>query len=343
MKKGFTLIELLVVIVIIGVLVAIALPNFIKIKDKAKEAEVKQNLHSIQLAVERYAVDSGSSYPYFLYGGDPAVNMGTVWKVHGTVPNPAGTGMSGVPNNAFDPFWSNLSWDYADTNWNDLLSGAAGAAFGDTLQYEGYLPKYPRNPFASANVRYMFGAQALGNGNATYVAGHGGRDGGLMFNTAPTGDQPRTVIQVPVENWHNQFNGHFYYHPRWQDGATNAGHYQHQVLNRPGSTAMFGASIPLLNDNADVFSLEVAGYDLVAIGSIRTRGQDLDVSMTGLPPLAKTGYLVMGQEKNPYVVAGQYDGVGDYGERPTGDGIPDMLIIHLGAGMDRKVSMASDT
>lgn len=68
-QKGFTLIELLVVITIIGILAAIALPNYIKAKDKAKEAEVKANLHTIQIALERYATDN-NEYPNFLIGGD---------------------------------------------------------------------------------------------------------------------------------------------------------------------------------------------------------------------------------------------------------------------------------
>lgn len=67
---GFTLIELLVVIGIIGVLAAIALPNYVKIKDKAKEAEIKASLHNIQLSLEQHAVDNQGEYPPYLIGGD---------------------------------------------------------------------------------------------------------------------------------------------------------------------------------------------------------------------------------------------------------------------------------
>ncbi len=58
-NKGFTLIELMIVVAIIGILAAIAIPNFLRFQLKSKSSEGKVNIAAIRTAEESYLAEFG--------------------------------------------------------------------------------------------------------------------------------------------------------------------------------------------------------------------------------------------------------------------------------------------
>jgi len=112
-------VEIPVTLLIVIVLAGICMPNVNRVNDKPKEAQVKEGLHSIQVALEQYAVDTGGTYPPYLIGGEGR---------HSTV----------VEESA-DAFI-----DIQDCTEQTLLS--------DPLLRKGYLQAYPKNPFAANGV-----------------------------------------------------------------------------------------------------------------------------------------------------------------------------------------------
>jgi general secretion pathway protein G len=60
-EAGFTLLELMIVMIIIGVLAAIAVPSYLASVKKAKEAVLKEDLHTMRSAIDSYTVDKAKA------------------------------------------------------------------------------------------------------------------------------------------------------------------------------------------------------------------------------------------------------------------------------------------
>ena len=82
--EGFTLIELLVVVVIIGVLVAIAVPVYLNYRKGAADKSAQSDVRGAVSAVEQFYTDNGNAYPVTNKSAASATSVGLAATSGGT-------------------------------------------------------------------------------------------------------------------------------------------------------------------------------------------------------------------------------------------------------------------
>ncbi len=115
-EKGFTLIELLVVIAIIGILAAIAIPQFSSYRNQAFCARVESDVANVMIAAEGYFVQN-EAYPGVV--GDVAPTFIPTSTVGITF---SGTGAAGAP---FTVIGTDTSGSCPNTGAYTWVSGTA--------------------------------------------------------------------------------------------------------------------------------------------------------------------------------------------------------------------------
>jgi len=127
MKKGFTLIELMIVVAIIGILAAIAIPQFANLVAKSQEGRTKANLGTIRSALSIYYGDLEGWYP-----ADQLQSLSTGGRYLQSIPNsdlpktPNSAGHSSIPTVTNTTPGDTAGWYYNNSGmgtstWGQVL------------------------------------------------------------------------------------------------------------------------------------------------------------------------------------------------------------------------------
>ena len=183
-QKGFTVIELILLTIVAGVIIVFILPGCTRDNFRDYRHEAISNLHIIQMALERYAVDQNGMYPKYILGGDK----------QGWSPE---AGCDAIVKHP--PFATNLR----QTN----REGGGARPPYDPLMELGYMDRYPRNPFTYENndILTLSGGEVDKPGSGDVRFGYNGTltgnildDPRFLWDIYPIFDQPDNMQLQPT-------------------------------------------------------------------------------------------------------------------------------------------------
>lgn len=186
-KTGFTLVELLIVVAIIGLLAAIALPNFLQAQVRSKVARAKADLSSVATAIELYRIDYNLCPPARTFCAGMMSNI----KDYNTCPLELTTPVSYISSLPRDVFNAPHDLKY--------IAPGYGWANGDSTILPIWVPEdFPDDSGYASDIPYFKPAESP----VTWALWSVGPSGALEFFESDYAHVP-----VPRRTWYDPTNG----------------------------------------------------------------------------------------------------------------------------------------